>query len=149
MILIAYTYLHFFHCIGGVMVRALASSAVDCGLEPRSGQAKDCEISICCFCAKYLALRRNSKDWLLRILDDVSSGLKWLSSDWCFNKLAPYKSNLVCWPSTKRTSSSSHQIITCCRHDLALKWLSWHKTTITHSIVFSNLWHWIHFYSLN
>ena len=54
------------------MVRALASSAVDCGLEPRSGQAKDCEIGICCFCAKYPALRRNSKDWLLRILDDVS-----------------------------------------------------------------------------
>ena len=54
------------------MVRALASSAVDCGFEPRSGQAKYCEIGICCFCAKYLTLRRNSKDWLLLILDDVS-----------------------------------------------------------------------------
>ena len=62
MILVAYTYLHFCYCIGGVMVRALASSVVDCGFEPRSGQAKDCEIGICCFCAKQAVLRRKDKD---------------------------------------------------------------------------------------
>ena len=27
--------------VGGVMVRVLASSAVDCGFEPRSGHTKD------------------------------------------------------------------------------------------------------------
>jgi hypothetical protein len=35
--------------IGGVMVVVLASSAVDIGFEPWSGQTKDYEIGICCF----------------------------------------------------------------------------------------------------
>jgi hypothetical protein len=35
-----------------VMVRALASSAVDRGFEFRSGQTKDYKIGICCFSAK-------------------------------------------------------------------------------------------------
>ena len=47
--------------IGGVMVSVLASSAVDCGFEPRSGQTKDYEICICCFSDKHASLRRNSK----------------------------------------------------------------------------------------
>ena len=33
--------------IDGVMVRVLASSAVDSGFQPRSGQTKDYEIGIC------------------------------------------------------------------------------------------------------
>ena len=36
---------------GGVMVSVLASSVIDRGFEPRSGQTKDYEICICCFCA--------------------------------------------------------------------------------------------------
>jgi hypothetical protein len=32
--------------IGGVMVIVLASSVIDCGFEPRSGQTKDYEIGI-------------------------------------------------------------------------------------------------------
>ena len=44
------------------MVSVLASSAVDRGFEPRSGQTKDYEIDICCFYAKHAALRRKSKD---------------------------------------------------------------------------------------
>jgi hypothetical protein len=39
--------------ICGVMVSVLASSVVDCGFEPRSGQTKDNEIGICCFSAKH------------------------------------------------------------------------------------------------
>ena len=50
--------------IGGVMVSVLASSAVDRGFEPRSGQTKDYKICICCFSAKHAALRRKSQDWL-------------------------------------------------------------------------------------
>ena len=46
------------------MVIMLASSAVYCGFEPRSGQTKDYNIDICCFSAKHTALRRKSKDWL-------------------------------------------------------------------------------------
>ena len=58
--------------IGGVMVSVLASSAIDRGFEPRSGQTKDYEIGICCFCAKYTTFWRKSKDWLTQIQDNVS-----------------------------------------------------------------------------
>ena len=46
------------------MVSVLASSAIDCGYEPRSCQTKEYKIGICCFSAKNAALRRKSKDWL-------------------------------------------------------------------------------------
>ena len=44
------------------MVSVLALSAVDRGLEPRSGQTKDYKIGICCFYAKHAALRRKRKE---------------------------------------------------------------------------------------
>jgi hypothetical protein len=52
---------HIFHRIGSVVVGMLASSVVDRGFEPRSGQNKDYEIGICCFSAKHTALRRRDK----------------------------------------------------------------------------------------
>ena len=58
--------------IGGVMVRMLASSAVDHGFEARSGQTKDYEMCICCLSAKHAALRKNRKDWLAPIQDNAS-----------------------------------------------------------------------------
>ena len=62
-----------FHRIGGViMFSMLASSAVDCWFERRSGQTKHFKIAICCFSAKHAALRRKSKDWLVRNQDNVS-----------------------------------------------------------------------------
>ena len=48
--------------IGGLMVSVLVSNAVDRGFEPQSGQTKGYKIGICCFSAKYAALRRKSKD---------------------------------------------------------------------------------------
>ena len=51
------------HRFDGVMVSVLASSEVDRGIEPQSGQTKDYEIGIGCFSAKHEALRRKSKDW--------------------------------------------------------------------------------------
>jgi hypothetical protein len=54
------------------MFRVLASSAVDRGLEARSGQTKDYKIGMCCFSAKQAALRRKSKDWLARNQNNVS-----------------------------------------------------------------------------
>ena len=56
----------YFNHIGGVMVSVLASSAVDRGFEPRSGQTKDYEIGIFCFSTKQAGLRRKSKEWLAR-----------------------------------------------------------------------------------
>ena len=54
------------------MVSMLVSSAVDRGFEPRSGQAKNYKIGICCFSEKRAALRRKSKDWLARNQNNVS-----------------------------------------------------------------------------
>jgi hypothetical protein len=53
------------------MVGVLASSAVDRGCEPRSGQTKDYKICICCFAAKHAVLRRKGKDWLMS--NDIGS----------------------------------------------------------------------------
>ena len=58
--------------IGSVMVSVLASSAIDCGYEPRSGQAKEYKIGMCCFSAKKASLRRKSKDLLARNQNNVS-----------------------------------------------------------------------------
>ena len=54
------------------MISVLASSAVDGGFEPRSGHNKDLKNGICCFSAKYAALRRMSKDLLARNHINVS-----------------------------------------------------------------------------
>jgi hypothetical protein len=54
------------------MVSVLASSTVDRGFEPRSGQTKDYKLGICCFSAKHAVLRRKSKDWLARYQNNVS-----------------------------------------------------------------------------
>ena len=51
--------------ICGVMVSMLASTTVDRGFEPRSGQTKDYKIGICCFSAKYAVLGERAKTgWL-------------------------------------------------------------------------------------
>jgi len=68
---------------GGVIVIELASSAVDRWFEPESGQTKDYKIGICCFSAKYKALRRKSKDWLM-----CPCWKTCLSADCCFIELA-------------------------------------------------------------
>jgi hypothetical protein len=54
------------------MISVPPSSKVDRGFEPRSGQIKDYEISICCFSAKHASLRRKNKDWLARNQKNVS-----------------------------------------------------------------------------
>ena len=53
------------------MVNMLASSVVDHGFQPRSGQTKDYEIGIYCFSAKHAALRRKTIDWLARNQDNM------------------------------------------------------------------------------
>ena len=53
------------------MVSVLASSAVDHGFKPQSGQTKGYKIGICCLSAKHAALRRKSRDWLAWNQDNV------------------------------------------------------------------------------
>jgi hypothetical protein len=55
-----------------VFVDATNSMTVDHRFEPRSGQTKDYKIGICCFSAKYAALRRKTC-WL---------GIRIMFSDW-------------------------------------------------------------------
>ena len=54
-----------------MMVSVLATSVVDRGFEPRSGQTKDYKIGTCCFSATHAALRRNIKYWLAWNQDNV------------------------------------------------------------------------------
>jgi hypothetical protein len=54
------------------MVSVFASSVVDSGFEPRSGQTKNFNTGNCCLSAKHAALRRKSKDWLAGNQDNVS-----------------------------------------------------------------------------
>jgi hypothetical protein len=54
--------------IGGVMVSVLTYSAVDHWFEPRSGQAKNDKIGICCFSAKHTALRRKTGWFGIKII---------------------------------------------------------------------------------
>ena len=61
-----------FNRIGGVMVGVPRKCAVYRGFEPRSGQTKDYKLGMCCFSAKYAALRRKNKDWLARNQINVS-----------------------------------------------------------------------------
>ena len=49
---------------GGVMVSVLASSAVDRGFDPRSGQIKDYNIVFCWFSAKHVALIKEKEQRL-------------------------------------------------------------------------------------
>ena len=58
--------------ISSVIVSVLASSAVDRGLESRSGQTKDYQLVFVVYNAKHAELRRKSKDWLARNQDNVS-----------------------------------------------------------------------------
>jgi hypothetical protein len=67
-----FIFLYLGNSIVGVMVRVLASSAVDHGFESRLGQTKDNKIGIYCFSAKQAALRRKSKDWLAWNQNNVS-----------------------------------------------------------------------------
>ena len=57
------------------MVSVLASSVIDRKFEPQLGQTKDYEIGICCFSAKHTALRRKSRDWLVRNQNNMT--------EWC------------------------------------------------------------------
>ena len=49
-----------------------ASSVVDRGFKPWSGQTKDYKVDMCCFSTKHAALRSKSKDWLARNQNNVS-----------------------------------------------------------------------------
>ena len=96
-------------------------------LEPRSGQTKDYAIGICCFSAKNAALKRKTKERLARNRDNVSEWGDMLVLGLLF-QWASTKSNNA-WSSTKLTSS--HCQLTCSRHDIAEKLLSWRWATIT------------------
>jgi hypothetical protein len=64
-------FLKYINSISDVMVSVLASSAVNRGFEPRSGQSKDHKIDICCVFAKYATLRKREQVKFQRYDDEV------------------------------------------------------------------------------
>ena len=62
------------------MGNIIASSAVDSGVDHRSGQTSDYKIGSCCFSTSHAVLRRKSKDWLSRNQDNVS---EWVHMSIC------------------------------------------------------------------
>ena len=70
------------------MISVLASSVVDRGFEPRSGQTKDYEICICCFPNKHPAIRVRAKTGWIGIRIMRPSGEAYLPADSCFSELA-------------------------------------------------------------
>jgi hypothetical protein len=88
-------------------------------VETQSGLTKNYKIDICCFSFKHAALRRKSKDWLARNLDNV---LEWSNKSTHKNPI-------------KRVGLVSLKL-TCFLHDISEKLLIWHLTTDINFIVF-------------
>ena len=85
----------------------LASSMVNCGFEPWSGQTTDYKIGICCFSAKHAPLRSKSKDCVAQYQANVS---EW--GDMSINEL------WFQWASTKNPSISVGQLQSGPHHNL-------------------------------
>ena len=105
--------------IGGVMIRLLASCAVESGIELLSGMTKDYAIGICCLSAQHTNLRGRATTCWLGFWWMCSSGTTCLPTDCYVSELTLHESNSTCWSSKRRTSSSSHQIVACSRRDIA------------------------------
>ena len=70
------------------MVTVLASSAINRGFEPRSGQVKDHKIGISCFSAKHAVSIRKRNDWLALNQIMCPSEATCQSAECCFSELA-------------------------------------------------------------
>jgi hypothetical protein len=89
-------------------------------------QIKVYETGISRFIYRHASLK--SKDWLTLNHDkNHRAGAICLPADWCVSDQEPKKRkpHSACWSSTKKTLSSSHQNVTCSRHDIAVKLFSW------------------------
>ena len=132
------------------MASVLASSAVDCVLEPRSRQTKDYKIVICCFSAKHAALilRRKSKDRLARNQNNVPEWSNMSTRELLFQWVSTIQSNSAYWSSTKPTSSSSSSLSSshlnwiCSRHAIAEKrcWIGVKQQSLTCSKLGDKSW---------
>ena len=118
------------------MAGVLASSVVDRGFEPRSGQTKDYNIGICCFSTKHATLRRKRKDWLARNQGNVyewgDMSIRGLLFQWAstiklqLSVLVKYKAGLI---------------IISLKINLFSPWYSWNffnQQSLTHSFC----WYW-------
>ena len=70
------------------MISVLTSSAVDCEFQPKSVQTKDNKIGIFCFSAKHTALRRKSKDSMVRNQIMCLNRAASLPTNSCFSELS-------------------------------------------------------------
>jgi hypothetical protein len=83
------------------MVVVLAANVIYPGFELRLVETKNYKIVMCSFFANHATLRNKFIDWLALNHDNVS---EWgdISTS---GERALYKSNKVCWSSTRRTSN--------------------------------------------
>jgi hypothetical protein len=103
------------------MVSMLASSVVNRGFEPRSGQTKDCKIGICCFSAKHAALRGKSKHLLPWNQDNVSERGNISTRGLLFQSTSTIKIKLSTLGKNKTNLIIISLKLTCSRHDIAEK----------------------------
>ena len=104
------------------MVRVFASSVVDHGFEPRSGQTNDYKIGICCFSAKHAALRRQNKDWSVRN-QNASNVSEW--SDMSTHGLLFQSVNTINIKLSVLAQNKADLIIVSLKFKLFSPWYSW------------------------
>jgi hypothetical protein len=128
------------NCIGGLMVRLLALSVVECGFKSQwvkpvpMGQAspdgssqsrwvkpKTIKLVLAISHLKTLNWGIRAKIGCLGNRIVCPSEVTCVYVNCCFNELTLWK----CWSSTKWTSSSSHWNVTCSHHDEADTLLTW------------------------
>ena len=121
------------------MVSMLASSAVDRGFEPRSGQTKDFSSGICCFSAKHAALRRENEDWLARNQNNVSEWSDMSTSGLLFQWASTIKLQL-----SVLILNKADLIIISLKINLFSPWYSWEIAELAlnnnHSLNHSHLY---------
>ena len=115
---------HTGNCIGGVAVSMLASSAVDCGFEPRSGPTEEYKLGMCCFSAKQAALRSKSKDWLARNQNNVFRVERYVYPGIVF-PVSWHHKNPTQYVGLQQ-SGHHHHFIANLAYDIAEELLSWH-----------------------
>ena len=109
------------------MLRVFASSVVDHGFEPWSGQTNDYKIGICCFSAKYAALRRQNKDWSAQNQNasNVSEWNDMSTHGLLFQSVNTIKIKLSVLAQNKADLIIVSLKFKCSRHDIAEKLLNW------------------------
>ena len=115
----------YLHRIGSVIASVIASRTVNRWFEARLGQTKENKIGICWFSAKHTPLRRNIKDLMDRNQDNVSEWGDISIRRLLFQRASTIQIQLSVLIQYKADLIIISLKLTCSRHDIAGKLLSW------------------------